>query len=171
MSWGAGDPVITDDVNSLAATIAERWEAYENHFGQDVELTYFYMSQADARLCVQVGSLTLATKVRSDTHPSEAPGSCIDKGYIWFIAIASGSSESYINVVSWGAAIREVDEDEDGEDEDDEDGEDDEDDEDEDGEDEDDEDEDEDGEDEDEDGEDEDDEDEDEDGGGEDGEE
>lgn len=114
MSWDAGDPVIADDFTSLEAAIADRWESYESHLGYRVQLTYFYMSEADARSCVLIGSLTAAaTKLKSDTHPAEAPEICIDNGYSWFIAIASGSSESNIDVVSWGRAIREDDEDED----------------------------------------------------------
>ncbi|OAF07401.1 hypothetical protein AYJ54_17715 [Bradyrhizobium centrolobii] len=114
MSWDAGDPVTVDDTASLANAIANRWELYEGHLGQDVDLTYFYMSQADARMCVQTGSLTGTTKVRSTTHPAEAPGWCMDNGYTWFVAIRSDApDESNIDVVSWGRAIREEDDEDD----------------------------------------------------------
>lgn len=108
-AWSAGDAINTDAHNSLLGIIGYRRRNYASHLGlENVDLTYVYMSQADARTCVRTGKLTGTTHIKSNDSPAAAPASCIANGCTWFVAVRQESvTDSDIDVVAWGRAIGE----------------------------------------------------------------
>lgn len=107
--WKAGRAISVDAPNTLIGIIGIRRRNYERHLGlSNIDLSYCYMSQADASMCVRARTLTGTTHIKSNVSPAAAPASYITIGYTWFVAVnQEWVTDPAIDVVAWGRAIGE----------------------------------------------------------------